>query len=385
MGIRNGRCISEGAGEQCDPLRKLHDHFHRHHREFRQYHRYFRYARPGILLFNLVILYLLFRWAGIRAVGIFFAVLIAIKEIALFFFLMRLEKRIIAPIQELRQGVNEIAGGNYDVRVACELPNDLGLLIASFNEMAEKLLQGERMQAEYEENRKNLVANISHDLKTPITAIQGYIEALLEQGAVPAQQRDRYLKTIHHNVSYLNHLVDDLFLFSKLDMQKLEFHFRPVRIRDYLSDLMEEFRLELDGREVGFRYADGLTDQPQVLLDGRRLHQAINNIVRNAISHGPAHGLALEVTLGRRDGMIAIDLRDNGPGIPADKLPLIFGRFYRIDTERTKDLDSTGLGLAITKELLLAHGGDISVVSRRSEGTCFTIMLPESGNHEEER
>ena len=183
--------------ETCDPLRKLHNHFHQHQREVLKYHRYFRYARPVVLLFTVITLYLLFRWAGIKAVGIFFAALIVLKEIIVFVFLMRLEKRIISPIQELRQGVDQIAAGNYDVRVACHFPKDLGLLIISFYEMACRLQQAEQMKAEYEENRKSLVANISHDLKTPITAIQGYIEALLEGQVLPAEKRDKYLKTIH--------------------------------------------------------------------------------------------------------------------------------------------------------------------------------------------
>ena len=361
----------------CEPFHRLHSHLHRHHRDFLRYHRFFRYGRPVVLVFNLVILILLFRWAGIKAVGIFFAVLVVIKEIAVFVFLMRLEKRIIFPIQELRRGVDEIARGNYDVRVECNIPNDLGLLIASFNEMAHELLQGKRMQAEYEENRKNLVANISHDLKTPVTSIQGYIELLLEQDA-PPDKRESYLKVIHRNTAYLNHLVDDLFLFSKLDMQKLELKKERVPIRGYLFDVMEEYRLELEGRQIQLRYNDALTGDPLVLMDGKRIYQAINNIVRNAVGHGPEHGLSLQVMLYREAPWIAISVQDNGPGIPQDKLPLIFDRFYRVDTERTKQVESTGLGLAITRELVQAHGGEISVTSRVGEGTCFTMLLPEN-------
>jgi signal transduction histidine kinase len=369
--------------ETCDPLRKLHVHFHQHQREFLKYHRYFRYARPVVLLFNVIMLYLLFRWAGIKAVGIFFAALIVIKEIVVLGFFMRLEKRIISPIQELRRGVDQIAGGNYGVRVECHFPNDLGLLVISFNEMAHKLQQAEQMKAEYEDNRKSLITNISHDLKTPITAIQGYIEALLEGPVLPAEKRDKYLKTIYRNVSYLNHLIDDLFLFSKLDMQKLEFNFATVSIRDYLSDLMEEYQLELDGLNIPLQVTDTLTDRPRVTMDSKRIYQAINNIMRNAITHGPDRGLSVQVKLYRRDNFIAIDIRDNGPGIPQDKLQHIFGRFYRIDTERTKNFESTGLGLAITKELVQAHGGEVSVTSQEGTGTCFTIMLPEEAASED--
>ncbi|WP_129127621.1 HAMP domain-containing sensor histidine kinase [Geomonas oryzae] len=361
----------------CEQFGRLHHHLHRHHHEFLRSHRVFRYARPVVFLLNLIILVLLFRWAGIKAIGIFFAVVLVVKEIAMFVFLKRLEKRIIEPIQELQRGVEEIAKGNFDVRVECDLPTDVGLLTVSFNEMAYQLLQGEQVKAEYEENRKGLVANISHDLKTPITSIRGYVEMLLEGEASP-EQRERYLKTIHHNISYLNHLVDDLFLFSKLDMQKLELKLEEVPVRSYFADLMEEYRLELEPRQVGLKFVDLLDEERLVRMDGKRVYQAINNIVRNAIGHGPEQGLSLEVTLYRRGDWIAVDIADNGPGIPQDKLPLIFDRFYRIDTERRKQFESTGLGLAITRELVQAHGGEIAVTSSVGEGTCFTVMLPQS-------
>ena len=119
-------------------------------------------------------------------------------------------------MERLKQGLDEVAKGNYDIKVEYDKPNDLGLLIASFNEMTEKLYESERTQTEYEENRNSLIANISHDLKTPITAIQGYIEALLEGTVTTAGNKDKYLRTIHHNTVYVNKLIDDLFLFSKL-------------------------------------------------------------------------------------------------------------------------------------------------------------------------
>jgi signal transduction histidine kinase len=384
----NGK--GQQGGERCEHiqnrLKNLHSRIQRHHREFHReflhYHRYFRYGRPLVFMFNLVILYLLFRWVGFKAVGICFAVLIVIKEVFQFIFLLRLEKRIIVPIERLRQGVNEIAKGNYDVRVECGMPNDLGLLITSFNEMAEELSQAEKVQAEYEENRKNLIANISHDLKTPITAIQGHIEALLDTAATSPENQEKYLKVIHHNTAYLNRLIDDLFLFSKLDMDKLEFHFESVSIGDYLTDLMEEYQLELGGQDIQVRFSSMLEGETTVYLDGKRMYQAINNIIRNAIGHGPDHGLALSVKLYLQGEWVAIDIQDNGPGIPQDKLPHIFDRFYRIDTERTKDLESTGLGLAITRELVQAHGGEITVSSREGEGTRFTVLLPENSGGE---
>ncbi len=353
-------------------LRLIHAH---HHEKFLQHYRYFRYMRPVVILFNLVILYLLFSWVGFKGIGIFFAALIIIKEILHFLFLLRLERRIFKPMKRLKQGLDEVANGNYNVKVEYAKPNDLGLLIASFNEMTEKLYETEKMQAEYEENRNSLIANISHDLKTPITAIQGYIEALLEGTVITAENRDKYLKIIHHNTVYVNNLIDDLFLFSKLDMQKLEFRYEDTQIRAFMDDLMEEYRFDLSERKIRFDYFARLESDHRVNLDGKRFHQAFNNIISNAVRHGVETDLSIQVELYEQNGFVCITIRDSGPGIPEDKLPFIFDRFYRIDTERPKEFQSTGLGLAIAKELIEAHGGKISV-SSVSGDTRFTIMLP---------
>ena len=278
--------------------------------------------------------------------------------------------------------MEEVANGNYNAKVEYGKPNDLGLLIDSFNVMTEKLSEDEKMQTEYEENRKALIANISHDLKTPITAIQGYIEALME-GAAQAET-SKYIKKIHYNAVYVNNLIDDLFLFSKLDMQKLGLQFEAVSIRAFMDDLMEEYKFDMSERNIEFQYGVELEHEARVHLDGKRFVQAFGNLINNAVQHGPEANLALKIKLYRQDATICIEVKDNGPGISADKLPFIFDQFYRIDTARPKDYSNTGLGLAIAKELIEAHGGKISVDSVYGEGSCFSIWLPiltESGEN----
>lgn len=358
-------------------LRMIHSH---HHHEFQKYHRYFHYFRPAFVLFNILILYLLFSWVGFKGIGFFFATLICIKEIFQFIFLLRLEKRIFAPIEKLKLGLDEIAKGNYNVKVECQTANDLGLLIFSFNEMAQKLYDSEKLQTEYEENRKTLIANISHDLKTPITAIQGYIEALLDGSIKNEGDQDKYLETIHHNIVYINKLIDDLFLFSKLEMQKLDFFFEDVAVRPFMKDFMEEYKFDLEEKNIEFQYDDQLEHYDFVKLDGKRFHQAFNNIISNAVKHGPEDNLSIKITMYRQNQFICLDIEDNGHGIAANKLPFIFDRFYRIDTERKKDYECTGLGLAIARELIEAHHGEITVSSIEAQSTCFTIMLPVLGD-----
>jgi len=162
-------------------------------------------------------------------------------------------------------------------------------------------------------------------------------------------------------------------------MQKLNFQFATVPIRAFMGDLTEEFRFELADRQVRLEYTDKMEQDLPVRLDGKRMHQAIRNIISNAIKYGPEEGLVVRAALSKQGDSACIEISDNGPGIPADKLPHIFERFYRIDNERTKDLSSTGLGLAIARELVEAHGGRIAAASEEGKGMCFTITLPLAG------
>lgn len=294
----------------------------------------------------------------------------------------RLEKRVFEPIDKLKQGVEEIARGNYAVKVECDVFNDLTLLVASFNHMARQLQESEKLKLEYEENRKQLIANISHDLKTPMTSIQGYIEAILERPDQAAGERQKYLQIICNNTIYMNKLIDDLFLFAKLDMDKLEFRLEQIPLRSFMTDLMEEFRLELEEQAIRFSYVDRLASEYMVKIDRKRIHQVIRNIIGNAVKYGPEKGLVIQATLDQapqQPNWVLISLSDNGPGIPEAKLPYVFDRFYRVDSERTKDGFSTGLGLAIARELVEAHGGQITITNNSEAGSCFTIGLPVIG------
>lgn len=362
---------------QCLQKNHHHDHFLRHYKLF-------RFLRPASILFNLIIFYLLFAWATDKKLVIFFGSVIIIKEILHFFFLLRFERRTIKPMIKIKKGLDEVAKGNYKVKVEYVMPNDLAIVIDSFNEMTAKLYESENIQTEYEENRKALIANISHDLKTPITAIQGYVEALLENSLSSAENRSKYLRIIHNNTVYVNRLIDDLFLFAKLDMQKLDFQYQCTSIRAFMDDLMEEYRFDFSERNIEFHYRNNMAEDVQVELDSKRFHQAINNILNNAIQHGPAEGLAIAVTLYKENDFVCIAVKDNGTGISAEKLPFIFDRFYRIHSERPKEIVGTGLGLAIAKELIEVHRGKISVSSIVNQGSCFSILLPIYQSNESE-
>lgn len=359
-----------------EELHNFHHAYRLHHEEFRRLHRTMRFFSPIGIIFYLIVLYLLFHWGGLQVFGIIFALLFLIKEIFQILIFRRLERGIFKPIEQLKEGFAEIAKGNYNITINSPAGNAFDQLTYSFNEMADKLQESKRINSEYEENRKTLIANISHDLKTPITSIQGYIEMILEGGITQPDKIQRYLQTIYNNSTYMNKLIDDLFLFSKLDMDKMDFKYEVVQVRSFMYDLMTEIKFEMEEKKYEFSYLDKMEQDYSVNIDGKRIYQAIRNIMGNAVKYGPENNLKVTVELYKQGDFACLDIQDNGPGIPEDKLPYIFERFYRIDTERSKDFMSTGLGLAITKELVEAQGGQISVSSSGETGTCFRICIP---------
>lgn len=347
----------------------------RENAEFKRYFRHVRYTRPLIVIFNVLIWYLIFRYFGVKSMSIIFAVLISVAGIIEVVFLVTLERRVLKPINKLTNAVEEIAKGNYEVKVDYEARDEVSILVDSFNVMAEKLHQGELLKAEYEENRKALIANISHDLKTPITSIQAYVEVIMKTKNMPLDTLSKYHETIYNNAAYVNKLIDDLFLFSKLDIQKLDFEFEKLNVKAFMDDAMQEFEFELDSRNVTFNYECSLKDTYYFNIDRKRIFQVLRNIIGNAVKYGDKGNLEIKARLYVEGDNVCIAIEDNGPGIPKDKLSHIFERFYRVDYARTKDLMSTGLGLAIAKELVEAQGGSIKATSEENMGACFTIEL----------
>lgn len=343
--------------------------------EFMRLHQISRYSGPLIVIFYIVVLYFLFSWAGFKTIAILLAVLLAAKGIFHLYYFNRLEKQVFQPVAALEQGFQDIAAGNYQVHLDHNVSNQFGRLIGSFNEMAEKLRVSEQVNQSYEENRKALIANISHDLKTPITAVQGYVEMILNGDVQEPQQVQKYLKIIQNNNTYINKLIDDLFLFSKLDMDKMEFKLEPVQVKPFMQDLMSEFVLELEEMKTELRYTDCLELDEQIVIDGKRVYQAVRNVIGNAVRYGPEEGLRIDARLYEQGNYLCLDLQDNGTGIDADKIDFIFERFYRVDSERGKNFNGTGLGLAIAKELLEAQQGKITVASIKNEGSCFTLWF----------
>jgi signal transduction histidine kinase len=230
------------------------------------------------------------------------------------------------------------------------------------------------MQLQYEENRKELISNISHDLKTPITAIKGYVEGIKDGIADTPEKMDRYINTIYSKSCDMDNLINELFLFSKLDLKKVNFDFRSIDITAYLKDCIEELKFDLEKRKINLNY-NHIKKNIDVIADAQKLKRVIMNIIENSIKYMNKDNGKIDIILSEEEAFTVIEVRDNGKGISNKALPFIFDRFYRGDSYRNTSNGGSGLGLAIAKQIIEEHGGQIWVQSEVNEGTSIFFTL----------
>lgn len=284
-------------------------------------------------------------------------------------------KSIIRPIRHLQLAAKRIKEGNLSAPIQPMSKDEFGQLAQGFEEMRLQLKESVEIQEAYEENRKELIANISHDLKTPITTIKGYVEGIQDGVANSPEKMERYIKTIHKKSLDLDYMIDELFLYSKLDLQRLPFQFETIRFDSYLKDLVEELRFDVEGKNVSINLE--IENGGDFLIRGDREHlkRVITNIVGNSLKYNDKRDKELSFQLLSTASHLLFKLRDNGSGIAKDSLPFIFDRFYRVDEARGTEKGGSGLGLSIAKRIIEEHHGTIWAESKKDEGTTILFTL----------
>jgi len=287
------------------------------------------------------------------------------------------------PLEKLRVAVEEIAKGNYGFTVEEEQFNMVGDLIASFNRMSIELKEAEELKERYEQNRKELIAGISHDLKTPITSIIGYVDAIQSGVARTEEKKEKYLNIIESNAQYTNKLIDDLFLFSKLDINQMQYEFVRMPICEFLQDVIVEKQLELEESGVNVSYTIDIAKDKLLAIDGKMVYRIMSNIMSNAIKYGNKETPEIHIEASEESDGVKVAISDNGQGISQENLEHIFDVFFREDVSRNKEIGGTGLGLSIAKQLVQAHGGAIFATSKMGEGTTITFTLKDQNLQED--
>jgi len=282
-------------------------------------------------------------------------------------FLARIFARgLTSPLRDMAAAARRLATGDYTERVAVRSRDEVGQLAEAFNRMAGEMEGLERL-------RRDLVANVSHELKTPISALRAHLENLLDGVAEPNPE---VLSVMLQQSERLSRLVDQLLELSRLEAGDVPMDLEPVALAPLVDRVIREIRLARPDRaiEVGMEVPAEL---PPVRADRERIHQVLFNLLDNAFRFTPAG--RVDVTAVRRGDTCEVSVRDTGPGIPPDKLGLVFERFYRVDPSRSREDGGTGIGLAIARSVVEAHGGRIWAESDGSNGSTFRFALPLAG------
>ena len=299
-----------------------------------------------------------------------------IKEIGTLLFTFQMRRRLLGPLEKMKAATEEIAKGNYGVTIDDVDANMVEDLIDSFNNMSRELKEANELKLRYERNRKRLIAGISHDLKTPITSIIGYIDGIQSGVAKNEEKKKQYLEIISKNAHYTNDLINDLFLFSKLDIDEQEYDFKRMLANEIFADFFLEKQLELEEQGVQVTIEDRLTENCWVMLDTKMIARVLSNLIQNSIKYNDKENKTLLFRIWNDPHWLWIQVADNGMGIQPGDLPTIFDVFYRADSARSKDIGGSGLGLSIAKQLVEAHHGEITAQSEPDQGTVMTIKLP---------
>lgn len=295
----------------------------------------------------------------------------------LFFLNHLLKKTIIQPLEKLGVGMSDISNGYLETSVdrpVKQTAMEVKQLTDDFEKMREALLHSTEEQGKLENNRKELVASISHDLKTPITSIIGYVEGLLDGVADSPEKRDKYLQTIHTKALSLNDLIEELFLYSKLDAAAIPFHFERINLNEFLKHIIEEFQLQ--ETQVSLQLSTQGTTISNVLADRMQLNRVFINLLQNSLKF-KAHDrpLSIQIAISETSERVEVRVSDNGQGISTEQLPFVFDHFYRGEEARPTNTGGSGLGLAIVKQIIDMHKGQVKLESELHQGTTVTILL----------
>lgn len=290
-------------------------------------------------------------------------------------FSVKISTSLANPLSKLKLALEQISSGNLDYNIVLEGDEEIKDVSRALDQMRLKLEESISSQIRFDENRKMLLSSISHDLKTPITSIKGYVEGILDKVANSPEKQEKYLRTIQHKAIQVNSMIDDLLLYSKLDLNQIPYNFEKTDITKYMSDCIETQSIDVERADMSVSMDINIPDGTFVIIDRSQMKRVFVNLIENAIKYKSLNkdGI-IKITLRFASNNIIIEVKDNGIGIPKENLPLIFDRFYRADSARTK-AEGSGLGLAIAKQIVLDHDGKIWVRSRENEGTEFMVSL----------
>ena len=286
-----------------------------------------------------------------------------------------INKDIYRPLKELSTAMQHIAEGDFEFRMTNMRQDEMGLLFENYEQMRLQLKENEEEKEQNEKKSKELVSNISHDLKTPITSIKGYVEGIMDGVADTPEKMDKYIKTIYNKANDMDRLINELTTYSGIDSNKIPYHFHILNISDYFSDCVEEVGLDLESRNISLIFTNLVSADTCVVADPEQMKNVINNIISNSVKYMGHDKGVIDIRILDEGESVKVEIEDDGKGIAAKDIGNIFERFYRTDSSRNSLQGGSGIGLSIVKKIIEDHGGYVWATSRVGEGTCMHFVL----------
>jgi signal transduction histidine kinase len=286
-----------------------------------------------------------------------------------------IHRGVFTPVNELNVAMRKIKEGNFEYCLQTDARGEIGDLYRNYEDMRLRLKESTEENRESEKQNRELVSNISHDLKTPITAIKGYVEGIMDGVADTPEKMDKYIKTIYNKANDMERLINELTYYSGIDNNRIPYNFHRINVEDYFGDCVEEVGLDLEQKNIVLNYSNLVQPHTVVIADPEQMKKVINNIISNSVKYmDKPHGI-IDIRIMDEGESIRIEIEDNGKGIAQKDLPKIFERFYRTDTSRNSAQGGSGIGLSIVKKIIEDHGGYIWATGNEGEGTCIHFVL----------
>ena len=282
---------------------------------------------------------------------------------------------VMSPMKKISAAARNIADGNLEFELTYNKNDEFGSIYKDFEHMRKRLKESAEQKIESDNENKILISNISHDLKTPITSIKGYVEGIMDGVADTPEKMDRYIKTIYNKANDMDRLIAELTVYSNIDNNRIPYNFAKINVVDYFDDCSDELRIDLEQKGIVFGYSNNVDNNVKIIADAEQLKRVINNIVGNSIKYIGNKKGEINLIINDEIDFVHIELEDNGKGIDVKDLPLIFDRFYRTDASRNSNEGGSGIGLSIAKKIIDEHNGKIWATSKVGVGTTLHIVI----------
>lgn len=286
-----------------------------------------------------------------------------------------LESSIFTPISAINIAMNNIRDGNFTYTLSTGEEGEIGDLYRNYEDMRLRLKESADEKLVHEKQNRELISNISHDLKTPITSIKGYVEGLIDGVANTPEKQEKYVRTIYNKANDMDRLIDELTLYARFENDRIPYNFHRINVGDYFGDCVEEIGMDMESRGIELDYTNLVAPQTVIIADPEQMKRVVNNIVGNSVKYMDKEKGRINFRILDEHDSVRIEIEDNGKGIAARDLPNIFDRFFRTDSSRNSAQGGSGIGLSIVRKIVEDHGGYIWATSREGEGTCMHIVI----------